>query len=363
MHDNYFAVIMAGGGGTRLWPLSHKGKPKQMLTLGEDLSLFQLAIDRLHGVFPPERILVVTIEDQAKMLQSQRSDIPSENYLIEPMPRGTASVVGFAAEALKHRRPDAIMAVLTADHIIKNESKFRSLLDAAYQIAREDYLVTLGIHPTLASTGYGYVQRGELIGMFDGFKAYKVVRFKEKPDKRLAREFLASGDHDWNSGMFIWKVERILDEIHRQMPELSNALNRIDAAWDTDKRSEVIRTEWLDIKTQTVDYGIMEGAQRVAVLAAENLGWSDVGSWDSVYDIMSPDENGNIILTAQHITLDTRATLVVSESNEKMIVTIGVRDLVIVDSGNALLVCTMEDAQSVRHAVKLLKEKGLEQYL
>ncbi len=363
MHKNYYAVIMAGGGGTRLWPLSHKGKPKQMLTLGEDLSLYQMAIDRLQGVFPPERILVVTVREQAEMLQAQRSDIPPENYLIEPMPRGTASVVGFAAMALKQRRPDAIMAILTADHIIKNEDKFRSVLEAAYEVANKDYLVTLGIEPTSPSTGYGYIERGEPIGSFDGFDAYKVVRFKEKPDKRLAREFLAEGDHDWNSGMFIWKTELILAEIERQMPELGQALSRISAAWNSDERAEVIRNEWKDIKTQTVDYGIMEGAHRVAVLAADDLGWSDIGSWDSVYDVMESDENGNIILTAKHIALDTKATLVVSESNEKMIVTIGIRNLVIVNSGNALLVCSMEDAQNVRQAVNLMKEKGLEKYL
>ncbi len=354
---------MAGGGGTRLWPLSHQGKPKQLLTLGEDSSLFQMAIDRLQGLFPPERILVVTVQEQAKLLQAQRSDIPTENFLIEPMPRGTASVVGFAAMALKQRQPNAVMAVLTADHIIKNEGKFRQLLEAAYDIASKDYLVTLGIEPTSPSTGYGYIQRGEPIGTFGGFEAFRVLSFKEKPPKPLAREFLARGDHDWNSGMFIWKASRILDEIERQMPELSQALDRIAAAWNSENRAEVIRTEWQNIKTQTVDYGIMEGAERVAVLAAEDLGWSDVGSWESVYDVMTPDENGNIILTAKHIALNTKATLVVSDTNKKMIVTIGIRDLVIVDSGDALLVCTREDAQNVRQVVNLLKEKGLEEYL
>ncbi len=363
MKDNYFAVIMAGGGGTRLWPLSHKGKPKQLLTLGEDLSLFQQAVDRLQGVFPPERILVVTVREQADLLQEQRSDIPSENYLIEPMPRGTASVVGFAAMALKQRNPNAVMAVLTADHIIKNEDKFRHLLEAAYKVANDDYLVTLGIEPTSPSTAYGYIHRGERIGKFDGFEAYKVEGFKEKPHKPLAREFVARGDHDWNSGMFIWKVERILSEIKRQMPDLSQALDTIAAAWDTDRRLNVVREVWPGIKTQTVDYGIMEGAHQVAVLAAEDLGWSDVGSWDSVYDVMEPDENGNIILTAKNIDIDTKSTLVVSESKEKMVVTIGLRDLVIVDSGDALLVCTREEAQNVRQAVNLLKEKGLEKYL
>lgn len=363
MYDNYYAVIMAGGGGTRLWPLSNRGTPKQMLSLVEDCTLFQLAISRLQGVFPPERILVVTVREQAGKLQAQWPEIPAENYLIEPLPRGTASVVGLAAVALQQRCPGAVMAVLTADHFIKEVEKFRRLLEAAYQVANQDYLVTLGIEPTFPSTGYGYIQRGDFVDAFAGFKAYRVLRFKEKPNETLAKELIERGDHDWNSGMFIWRVERILAEIEQQMPELSRSLQRIATAWGTPGQEQTIEMLWPAIQAQTIDYGIMEGARQVAVLAARNLGWSDVGSWDSLFDVLPGDEHGNIALAATHIALDTDSTLVASDSSDRLVVTIGVQNLVIIDAGDALLVCTMENAQRVRQVVGLLKEKGLEGYL
>ena len=212
MLANYYAVIMAGGGGTRLWPLSRKARPKQMLRLLEERSLFQTSVQRLDGVFPPDRIYVVTVEEQAAELQQQCPQIPAENYLLEPMPRGTASVIGLAAVALKRRDPQAVMAVLTSDHYIGNEPGFRELLAAAYDVAQEDYLVTLGISPTFPATGYGYIQRGALLGSYRDYEVYRALRFKEKPAEKQAQRMLASGDHSWNSGMFVWKVDRILEE-------------------------------------------------------------------------------------------------------------------------------------------------------
>jgi mannose-1-phosphate guanylyltransferase len=363
MFEHYFAVIMAGGGGTRLWPLSNQDTPKQMLLLGEDRSLFQIAIDRLQGLFAPDHIYVVTVAEQAEQLQQQRPQVPKENYLIEPMPRGTASVVGLAAVALQKRDPQAVMAVLTADHFIKNEDRFKDLLGAAYQVAEKDYLVTLGIHPTYPATGYGYIQRGRLIEQVGGFTAYDVLRFREKPDEETARAFIASGNHDWNSGMFMWRVERILEEIQRLMPELFATLKVIGNAWNTDRLTDAIEGVWPGIKSQTIDYGIMERAERVAVLPAQELGWNDVGSWNSLFDVLQSSENGNIILDAKHIDLDTHNSLIVSDDPDRLIVTIGVDHLVIVNTGNALLVCSVEEAQRVRDAVKVLKEKGWDQYL
>ena len=237
MYDNYYAVIMAGGGGTRLWPLSRQNRPKQTLILGGERSLFQLAVDRLEGVFPPERILVMTTEDQMPVLREQIPEIPAENYLLESVPRGTAAVVGIAAAVLHKKDPQSVMAVLTADHIIGNLKLFQQILTAAYQVAKEDYLVTLGITPTYPATGYGYIKKGAGIGPFQEIDAFEASEFTEKPGLDEARKMLASGEYAWNSGMFIWKTDAILEEITRQLPALNSRLAHIKEAWDTPKRS------------------------------------------------------------------------------------------------------------------------------
>jgi mannose-1-phosphate guanylyltransferase len=360
MHDNYYAVIMAGGGGTRLWPLSRAAQPKQMLQLIGERSLFQIAVERLAGEFPPQRILVVTIADQVENLRKQAPEIPLDNFIIEPMPRGTASVIGLAGIVLQDRDPEAVMAVLTADHFIGNVEKFLRLLNAAYQVAQDGYLVTLGIEPTLPATGYGYIQQGEPIGKYDQLQVYRALKFKEKPEQSQAEAMLASGDHAWNSGMFVWQVDRILAEFARQMPELSTRLERISSARKTPDHAKVLDQEWPVITAQTIDYGIMEGARDVAVIPAEGLRWSDVGSWDSLFDVFEINQDGNILLGGQYIGEDTRGSLIYQEQDQRLIVTIGVEDLVIVDTGDVLLVCKKDSAQKVRQVVEQLREIGKE---
>lgn len=356
MNEHYYAVIMAGGGGTRLWPLSRRSRPKQMLRLIADRSLFQTSVERLAGLFEPDRIFVVTVEAQAAELQEQCPQIPSGNFLLEPAPRGTASVVGLAAIALAQRDPQAVMAVLTSDHYIGNEEKFHQLLQAAYQAAQDGYLVTLGIDPTYAATGYGYIQRGRQIASYSNMAAYQVIRFKEKPDELQAQLMLAGGDHTWNSGMFIWKVNRIMEELARQMPQLASGLSEIAQAWNTPSFSETIQRTWSQLATETIDYGVMENAQDVVVIPAKGLKWSDVGSWDSLFDVLPADKNGNIVIGGQHYGLDTKESLVYVAQERRLIVTIGVRDLVVVDTGDVLLICRKDEAQKVRHVVNVLKE-------
>ena len=361
--EHFYAVIMAGGGGTRLWPLSRQARPKQMLRLIEERTLFQTSVARLEGLFPPERILIVTVAEQAGELRAQCPDIPEENYLLEPLPRGTASVVGLAAVALQHRDPEAIMAILTSDHFIGNEEKFRRLLAAAREVAEEEYLVTLGIAPTFPATGYGYIQRGDPLGRYGGLDVFQVLRFREKPDEESAREMLQSGDHSWNSGMFVWRVDQIMAEFERQMPQLNQALGEISQSWDTPGRQEVLLQVWPEIEPETIDYGIMEGARQVAVIPAEGLNWSDVGSWDSLFDVLPGDEHGNIVMGGEHVGLETNNSLVYVEQEHRLIVTIGVDDLVVVDTGDVLLVCRVDQAQKVREVVKKLKQEEGEEYL
>ncbi|MDT8897476.1 mannose-1-phosphate guanylyltransferase [Thermanaerothrix sp. 4228-RoL] len=361
--QDYYAVIMAGGGGTRLWPLSRQARPKQMLHLGSDRTLFQQAVERLEGLFPPERILVVTARDQAPQLQEQVAYLLPENFLLEPLPRGTASVVGLAATVLARRNPHSVMAVLTADHVIQNIPHFQRLLRAAYKVAQEGYLVTLGVLPTYPATGYGYIQRGEPLGEQDGLPYYRVVRFKEKPDAATAQAMLEMGGFDWNSGMFIWRVDRILEEFERFMPELAVLLRQIGERWGEADGQALLEHLWPQIKPETIDYGIMERADRVAVLPAEELGWNDVGSWDSLFDVLSADAVGNLVLADETLILETRNSLLLSDQTKRLIATIGIEDLVIVDTSDVLLICKRSQAQKVREIVKILSQNGKTHYL
>jgi mannose-1-phosphate guanylyltransferase len=361
--DHTYAIIMAGGGGTRLWPVSRKNRPKQLLPLLDDRTLFQSTVMRLENLFPPERILVVTLADQAGIMQEQAPEIPLENYLIEPTPRGTASVVGLSAAVLNQRDPDAMMAVLPSDHFIRNRDLFHYLLRAAFDVAEKGYLVTLGITPTYPSTAYGYIQQGDALNGEFKYPVYAVKRFIEKPNEQKAQDFLRKGDHSWNSGMFIWCAKDILNEIKKQIPVLSDVVTKISASWDTTQRDEVLDTLWYDLKNVTVDYGVMENAEHVAVLPAGGLGWSDVGSWNSLVEVLLPDMNGNIAQNAHHLAIDTHNSLVYSNDNQRLVVTIGVDDMVLVDVGDVLLVCKSDQAQKVRDVVQHLKKHRQDKYL
>jgi mannose-1-phosphate guanylyltransferase len=356
--DHYYAVIMAGGGGTRLWPLSRQARPKQLLKLIGERSLFQTSVQRLEGVFPPERIFVVTVIEQAAELQLQSPGIPKENFILEPMPRGTASVIGLAAVALEQRDPLAVMAVLTSDHFIGNEESFRQMLLAAHEAALDDHLVTLGITPAYGATAYGYIQRGESLGNYRGYDACQVLRFKEKPDEAQAQKMVEGGDHTWNSGMFVWRTRGILAEYATQMPGLYAGLQEIYQSMGTIHESSVLYRVWSGLENETIDYGIMENARGVVVLMADNLQWNDVGSWDSLFDVLPADSQGNIVMGGQHIGLETKESLIYGNQEHRLIVTIGVEDLVVVDTGDVLLVCRKDQAQKVRQVVKLLKDSG-----
>lgn len=358
--NHTYAVIMAGGGGTRLWPVSRKNSPKQLLPLLGEETLFQSTVQRLDQLLPAERILVVTVAEQARQMMTQYPQIPAENYLVEPSPRGTASVIGLAAAVLQQRDPQAVMAVLPADHFIRNRDLFHYLLGAAVDVARADYLVTLGITPSHPSTAYGYIQQGgPLPGAFR-YPAYAVQSFKEKPDQAAAAAMLRSGDHSWNSGMFIWKAAVILAEIDRQMPELAASLRQIRAA---PQREAAIEALWPTLKVETIDYGVMEKAQKVAVLPAGGLGWSDVGSWDSLFEVLLPDMNGNVDFRAQHLALDTHNSLVYSVDSDRLVVTIGMDDVVVVETNDVLLICKTDQSQKVKEVVAHLNKHNQQNYL
>ncbi len=361
MKQDFYAVIMAGGGGTRLWPLSTREHPKQMLKINGDQTMFQLTVSRLLDLIPYENILVVTTADQAEKLKLQCRQIPDENYLLEPLPRGTASVIGLAAIHLLHRSPDSVMVVLPSDHFIKNDEYFRSLLQNGYQTAQDGHLTTLGIHPESPSTGMGYIEQGAKLAA--DYELYEVTRFREKPDKETAAAYVASGKFWWNSGMFIWRSDRIMEEIAEFLPDLSEKIAVIERTIGQPDYQKIIDEVWETIVPATVDYGILEKASDVVFLPTHDLGWNDIGSWESVLDVIPSDENGNFVMNCRYHPIESGGTLVCSENSEKLIVTIGVQDMVVIETENAVLVCPRSEAQRVREVVDALKKKGLTAYL
>jgi mannose-1-phosphate guanylyltransferase len=268
-----------------------------------------------------------------------------------------------AAITIEKRDPDAILVVLTADHLIDNNSEFLRLLDIGCKAAAKGGLFTLGIKPTYAATGYGYIEIGDFAMVEQDCAIHHVQKFKEKPDQKLAETLVKSGTHLWNSGMFIWKTKHILAEMKSLMPELYDHLDEIRNSWlGNDSINQVSRI-WSLIKPETIDYGIMEKARDIFVIPATDLGWNDVGSWSSLFDFMTKDDDGNIRMGTEVIWQETEGSLVVEENPHKLVATIGLKDIIIVDTEKALLVCTKEQVQQVREIVARLKKNGKVEYL
>lgn len=363
--EDTYAVIMAGGGGTRLWPLSRMSRPKQSIPLLEGKTLFQVAVERLAPDLPLSNVLVVTVPEYAELLRGQVERLEPGNFLLEPRPRGTAAAIGYAAIRLRDQAPDAIMACLTADHLIGNPRGFRQLLGAAAELARGGQLVTLGITPGSPSTAYGYIQVGDEVGQAGDYRVHEVLQFKEKPGANQAKEYYESGSYCWNSGMFVWRAARILEEMERLMPELHAGLQEIAAVLGTPREAEIAQRVWEGLRPQTIDYGVMEQAQQVVVIPADNLQWSDIGGWDRLPDLAEADPDGNLIISPLTLIQDTRGTLVFqsSGSESRLIATAGIEDLVIVDTEDVLLICRKDQAEQVRSLVAKLSEMGMERYL
>jgi len=360
--DNFYALIMAGGQGTRLWPMSRSEMPKQLLPLIDEHSMFQTSLQRIEKLFNPENVFVVTTESYAKALQENAPDVPAENYIIEPYGKNTAPALGLALAYIQTQNPDATVAILTADHHISNVDKFCNLLESAYEIAQESKIVTLGISPSFPSTGFGYIQQGEAIKDIDEFTVYESKRFTEKPDIVRATQFLASGQYSWNSGMFIWKVEDALRDLEEYQPAMYALLTYVQTIFDAPDYEEKLNDIWEKMPNLSIDFAIMEKADNIAVIPVD-IGWSDVGSWASLYDILPQDKFGNCIkgeAIDNRVILDTRNTLVYSD---RLTVAIGVQDIVVVDTDDVILICHKDRTQEVKDVVNYLKDNGNEEYL
>jgi mannose-1-phosphate guanylyltransferase len=353
--NHFYALIMAGGGGTRLWPLSRRDRPKQVLPLTEERTMFQVTVERLDPLFLPEQIFVVARQELAEALRENAPQVPPENFIIEPSGRESGPAAGLGTLHIAQKDPDAVIAVLSADHHIAQESRFLSALSCAHDFARAGHIVTLGIRPSYPATGFGYIQRGDPIDTCGAFTAYQSRRFTEKPDEATATEFVNSGMYSWNGGIFIWEAKRAIAEFERQQPEIYNILKQIVAS------PEQRDAKWEQMKKISLDYAIMEGAKDMVVIPVD-IGWSDVGTWATLFEVLTRDEHGNAQRGSSegHIQIDTHETLIVSD---RMVVTIGLNDLVIVDTDDVLLVCHRDRAQDVRDVVQRLRDKGQERHL
>jgi mannose-1-phosphate guanylyltransferase len=357
--SSFYAAIMAGGVGTRLWPLSRQVRPKQALRLIGDRTMFQHAVDRLAPLFAPDHIMALTSLKHAEALRPQVPELPESNFILEPMGRNTGPAVGLGAIHLQRRDPDAVIATLTADHYIADVERFRAVLAAAEKVAQTGKIVTLGIKPEFPATGYGYIRQGTSLGRFDGFEVFRAEQFAEKPDPATASVFFESGRYSWNSGMFIWRVNRVLAEFQHQRPLIYRRLMTIADALGTSDEARVLTEVWPQIEKISVDYAIMEGARDVAVIPVD-IGWSDVGSWATLLDIISGDDQGNVVV-GKHLGIDTTRTLV--RSDDRLVVTIGLEDLIVVDTDDALLICPKDRAQDVGAVVNRLKQTGRNELL
>ena len=354
-----YGVILAGGVGTRLWPRSRQRSPKQLLDIVSQKTMLQETYERISPLIPAERVMVVTGEAYLPLVREQLPDLLERNIILEPAGRGSAPAVGLAAIHISRLAPGGVMICLPADHVITQEEKFHQMLEVAAQVAEEGYLVTLGIEPRGPETGYGYIQSAELLGSFSSQEVYRVKRFTEKPARSTAEAFLRSGDYFWNSGIFIWRVDVILREMERLLPRLYEQLMEIKGALDSPQERQVLERVWEEVEPETIDYGIMEKADQVAVLPTD-IGWSDVGSWASLLELLPVQEGGNAV-RGDHVGLDTEGCLIVSP--ERLVATVGAKDLIIVDSEDALLICPRDRAEEVKALVEELKRKGRDEVL
>lgn len=363
--NDVFPVIMAGGVGTRFWPRSREKSPKQLLEIIGKGTLIQNTVKRLGGFLSVQNCFVVTNRTQKPLASKQLEAVHVDDgkILVEPIGRNTAPCIGLAALHIRRINPQGIMVVLPADHLISDLVEYERVIRLAVEIARESgSLITIGIQPTYPETGYGYIQMYNENGVHNPFftrGVYRVKTFAEKPSLQVAEKFLASGDFLWNSGQFVWRVDVILKKIEHFLPELYEELMKVERTIGTPQYNAALEKAYGVIRGVSIDYGVMEKADDVYIIPG-NFGWNDIGSWDEVYRMSGKDENGNAI-TGLVWQKDTKNCYIYSQ--ERFIATIGVGDLIVVDTGDALLICKRGKSQEVKDVVDYLKRKQMNDYL
>lgn len=352
-----FALIMAGGIGSRFWPRSKEKTPKQLLKILGENTMIQSTVDRLDGIISKENIFIITNKIQREEIIRQLPEIPAENILEEPFGRNTAACIGLASIIIEEKCDDAVIVVLPADHIIRDKESFHKTLALAADFADKDKgLVTIGIIPTRPETGYGYIQIDDEI-ITDNI--HKVLTFAEKPNYATAVRFLESGDFLWNSGMFIWRIDSILEEMRKYMPELSEGLEIIKKDIKTSNFTEVLINVYGQLRKISIDYGVMEKSQKVFLVKGD-FGWSDVGSWEEVYQLSPKNDEGNA-LVGQVFTDDTTESYIYSPN--KFTAVIGAENFIVINTDDALLICRRDKAQDVKKVIEHLKYNKITEHL
>jgi mannose-1-phosphate guanylyltransferase len=355
-----YGVILAGGTGERFWPLSRRENPKQFLPLFGERTMLQLTMDKLKGLIDGKNIFIVTDKAYEELVTAQLPELPSENIICEPCGRDTAAAVGLAAEHIAHRDPRGVMVVLPADHYVADVEEFRRVLKAGIEVAREgEWVLTIGIRPSRPETGYGYIQQGEHQEERQGTAVFKAVAFHEKPDLDRALKYLDSGNYLWNSGMFIWRVDLIRSLIASFLPQLDAGLAQIAASIDSEEEKWVTTEVYQNLPRISVDYGIMEKCDQVLVIPA-TFGWDDVGSWTALARYGEADQQENVI-KARGVFLDTHDCLVYAPN--RVVATLGVKDLLIVDDGDSLLICKKDRDQEIKKVVEALRQAGYDKVI
>lgn len=357
--NNLYAVIIAGGSGTRFWPLSRQDTPKQLLKIGGNKTLIQSTVSRISPFVTKEHTYIVTNPRHVESIGLQLTALTGTSYdncfIVEPEAKNTAPAIGLAAVHIRNISSDAIMVVLPSDHVIRNEKKFKKTILHAMNVAGDGYLVTIGINPDKPETGYGYIKSGKKIRN----AAYKVEKFKEKPDKEKAAQYLQKGNYYWNSGMFVWKAAAILDAIKECMPDLYKGLIKIGKALGTKKEEKVLKEVFSTLESESIDYGVLERAEKVAIVPAD-IGWSDVGSWHAL-DYVLPVDSDNNVKHGNIISIDNKNSILYGA--ERLVAAVGLDDMIVVDTADATLICPKNRAQEVRKIVDILKKRGAEEYI
>ena len=363
MSAHLYAVILAGGSGTRFWPLSRHLYPKQLLRIMGDDTLIQQTMRRVLGCVEPDRVLISTNPAQAESIRVQLGEWKDRlegNFVIEPEGRNTAPAIGLAALEVTRRDPDGVMVILPADHVVKGEPRFQAAVRLGARLAEAGHLVTFGIKPIRPETGYGYIQpkRVPRLGKEARLAGYPVARFIEKPDAKTAARYLKAGTFYWNSGMFVWKAATILEEIDKHQPALGRGLGRIKQLLDAGATRTDIDGLYRELPSVSIDTGVMERSAHAAMIPVD-FRWSDVGNWSSIEEVAPRDKSGNVI-NGKVVDLDSRDSIIYAD--RRLVATIGLSDMVVVDTPDATLVCPKERSQDVKKVVEILrKQKAPEQ--
>ena len=352
-----YALVLSGGAGTRLWPLSRRSVPKQFLGLVGERTLLQDTVDRVSELIPTERIFAVAPPEHRALIHEQLPELRADHLVVEPYPRGNAAAIALAMAALHAFDPDAVVAVLPSDHVVEKRSRLREVLIAATAAAERGHLVTLGIEPARPDTGFGYIEAGEPLDVAAPAPVLAVKRFIEKPKREAAEKMLAAGGHYWNAGMFVWRVAEILRAFERHLPGTSRAIAALAGATGTPRYESVLAEVWEETDRTTIDYGILEKAGNVAVIPAD-IGWHDLGSWARLADVVAPGRNW---ASAEQVAVDAEDNYVWAPG--KLVALIGVEGLVVVETPDALLVVPKDRAEDVKAVVDRLRREEREDLL